>query len=204
MIEQWKGMKTNTFFTSDLHIGHDKVIQYSKRPFNNLREMEEVIIRNWNNKVKKDDVVWMLGDIFFCHQIPAKEFLDKLNGRKRLVKGNHDKMSDGQYLRLGFEIVLDEALLSLFGSKVRLSHFPRKSSLLSKIWSFIRYGYNINYQERRHNDEEWWLLHGHSHSTPKHKINYKRHSLDVGMDANNFTPLSIQEVESLIHKTKDK
>lgn len=80
------------FFTSDTHWGHAAIIRYCKRPFANVRDMDEAMIANWNAVVRHDDnVVWHLGD--FAHGADAKHVRSvfrRLNGRKMLVIGNHD------------------------------------------------------------------------------------------------------------------
>lgn len=76
------------FVTSDLHLFHKNIIAYCQRPFADVEEMNEVIIKNWNEVVKKDDMVYVLGDFSFCSREMVKEFVSKLNGRKILVAGN--------------------------------------------------------------------------------------------------------------------
>lgn len=81
-----------TFFTSDLHIGHANVIEHDSRPFSSVEEMNEELIRRWNNKVRSDDVVYCLGDMFWkgdCESI--QDILKRLNGQIILIKGNHDR-----------------------------------------------------------------------------------------------------------------
>lgn len=55
----------DTFFTSDLHLGHDNVIKYCNRPFKDGNHMNNSLIRNWNQRVKKDDLIYHLGDFCF-------------------------------------------------------------------------------------------------------------------------------------------
>ena len=76
------------YYTSDLHFGHNNIIKYENRPFNSVDEMDEYLIYKWNNKVKKGDEVYIIGDFGFCKGERANELLDRLNGRKYLIKGN--------------------------------------------------------------------------------------------------------------------
>lgn len=78
------------YFTSDLHFGHSNIIKYCNRPFRDTKEMEEILIRNWNDIVTPEDSVFVLGDVFFCGREHAKDILDRLNGFKYLCRGNHD------------------------------------------------------------------------------------------------------------------
>ena len=78
------------FYISDLHFGHANVIRFDNRPFANLEEMHEVLIKNWNDKVSNEDTVYILGD--FCWQTENEwiGILKQLNGKKVLILGNHD------------------------------------------------------------------------------------------------------------------
>ncbi|MCF1193194.1 metallophosphoesterase, partial [Mangrovimonas sp. AS39] len=82
MIEVW--------FTSDLHLGHKNILVYEKeaRPFETVEEMNETLISNWNNTVRTSDIVFCLGDFAFGRS--NVDLAARLNGRKRLVMGNHD------------------------------------------------------------------------------------------------------------------
>jgi calcineurin-like phosphoesterase family protein len=199
-------MKANTWFISDLHIGHgpDKgtgsgVIKYSNRPFESLDQMHEAIIANFNKVVGPNDTVWFLGDLFFCDYQKAEAFMNRLNGKRwLLVRGNHDRFSDIQYSSLGFESVVEEVKIKVFGRYLRLSHFPRRPSWWQQLFRLHRK--SLKYMDRRPPSDGLWLLHGHTHS--KEKINYRTRSLHVGCDSWNFTPVSLREIESLIAKAE--
>jgi len=78
------------FIISDTHFHHENIIKYSNRPFKNIEEMDKEIIRRWNNKVGKDDIVLHLGDFALGSEKEVKELKDSLNGTIFLLKGNHD------------------------------------------------------------------------------------------------------------------
>lgn len=80
------------YYISDLHLGHKNAIAFDNRPFSTLAEMTETIINNWNSVVKKNDEVYILGDMFWSNDL-ALEVLPKLNGKLYLVKGNHDRLT---------------------------------------------------------------------------------------------------------------
>src|SRR4051812_25435002 len=82
------------FFTSDHHFGHANIIRYSERPFADVEEMNESLITNWNAVVGENDVVYHLGDIFMTPLPAAKAIRRQLNGRIRLIRGNHDKVAE--------------------------------------------------------------------------------------------------------------
>lgn len=78
------------WFISDTHFNHENIIKLANRPFSSAEEMDEVMIRNWNARVQPEDTVIHLGD-FGLPLDYAKEVLDRLNGRKILILGNHDR-----------------------------------------------------------------------------------------------------------------
>lgn len=84
----------NTFFISDTHFGHSNIIKFLDtqgnmvRPFKSIEEMDELIIENWNKVVRKIDRVFHLGDVVMNRKCLIT--LNRLNGKKVLVRGNHD------------------------------------------------------------------------------------------------------------------
>lgn len=116
------------WFTSDTHFNHANIIRYCSRPWHggerdsegnvvvtekDVADMNEAMVERWNSTVGKDDIVWHLGD--FCLGKGQKEaiprFVSRLNGRKRLVMGNHDRHSVKFYYDAGFERVYDRPVL---------------------------------------------------------------------------------------------
>ena len=77
------------YFTADTHFGHENVIRFCSRPFSCAAEMDEALIANWNSRVKGNDTVYILGDMFF-RSVNFEEILKRLKGKKRLIVGNHD------------------------------------------------------------------------------------------------------------------
>ena len=78
------------FFTSDQHFGHEGIIKFANRPYNSVKDMDEDLIYKWNETVPKDGLTLVLGDIGFCDKNQIVNIYSKLNGRKILIKGNHD------------------------------------------------------------------------------------------------------------------
>ena len=79
------------FITADHHFHHKNIIEYCKRPFKTVEEMDEVMIEKWNKKVGKNDLVIHLGDFALGNKKEVKETRERLNGTIILIKGNHDK-----------------------------------------------------------------------------------------------------------------
>jgi len=160
------------WFTSDQHFNHDKVLELSNRCFIDIDEMNETIIERWNKVVKPKDKVYTLGDFSFGN---PKPFLDKLNGYKILIRGNHDKYSFNKALNSGFKEAHDLKDIKINDIKVTVCHYPMYS------WNRSHKG-SIN-------------LHGHIH---QNKIEFLKNRYHVGVDTNNFTPIEFDEVYSII------
>lgn len=162
------------YFTSDLHLGHRGIISMQNRPFENIQEMNQILIQNYNAVVHKNDMVYILGDI--SHHLPmesANELIGKLNGKKILVKGNHDKKYDSEL----FEEMCDFKTVSLNGMYFALMHYPMLS------WSKKNSG-SIQ-------------LHGHMHARGEYNLQNKADGIrryDVGVDANNYYPVSVKQI----------
>lgn len=92
-----EGYRENTnsiYFISDLHLGHGNIIHYCARPFasSNVKEMNSVLVSNWNNVVHELNLVYFLGNLSKSDRKNSTEFwLSKLNGNIHYIKGNHEK-----------------------------------------------------------------------------------------------------------------
>lgn len=134
------------YFTSDLHFGHKNVIGLDNRPFKTVEEMDEELIKRWNNKVGKQDTVYSLGDMFWKGQEYAKSILKQLNGKIILIMGNHDRNSFRELISTNLlSDVKDYHEMKVDGSKLVLSHYP------------------IHFYNGQHNDAI--MLYGHVHNT---------------------------------------
>ena len=181
---------SKTLFTSDLHLQHTNIIKYCNRPFKDAEEMDETIIRNWNSVVQPHDTVWLLGDVTMSRKIDKiRWYLSRLHGNKHLIKGNHDyHHTDGAWKQAGFlsvsplrEIkVRDEVDNSV--QKIVLCHYAMR------VWPEGHYGA--------------WHLYGHSHGSLPDDPNTR--SMDVGVDTNNFTPYTYEQIKAIMAKKKFK
>ena len=112
------------YYISDLHLEHANVIRFDKRPFFNTKEMGEEIIKRWNARVKPGDSVYILGD--FCMSKNEDDwfyYLNKLNGKKFLIKGNHDIRMSGK-LKSKFSQICDYKEISDCGKRIVMCHYP--------------------------------------------------------------------------------
>lgn len=170
----------NMFFTSDTHFNHAKIIRpdYSDRPFKDVEEMNETLIYNWNSVVKKKDVIYHLGDFAWGQPEP---FLNRLNGYKILIMGNHDRYSEGKLLRSGFREVYSLKEIKIDGIPTILCHFPM-------------YSWNKSHRGSFH-------LHGHIH---ENEIQYLWNRYNVGVDVNNFTPIHSDNILKIFLQQKEE
>lgn len=178
------------YFTSDLHFYHKNVIEFCNRPWSNVDEMNEGLIKNWNDTVTNEDQVYILGDMFFCGTTKAKEILKQLNGEKYLILGNHDwgKIKTHRAKEFGFEWI-DKSFSLRIGNQldVLLSHFPYKNA-----------GDHTEgeerYAEHRYEDGGKWLLHGHVHTAWQ----IKDKMINVGVDVWDYKPVSQEKIELIL------
>ena len=77
-------------YISDTHFGHRDIIQFDKRPFMDIDQMDNTLIWLWNDRVGDDDDVWIVGDFACGGDKPSEYYLRQLKGRKHLIVGNHD------------------------------------------------------------------------------------------------------------------
>ena len=163
------------YYTSDLHIGHENIIRLCKRPYSNGREMSVDLIRRWNNKVTANDTVYILGDMFFRYEDidVVKTTLKQLNGKKILIKGNHDNFLNQIKWQDYFSTVKDIMKIKDNGRDVVLMHYP-----IEEWDGFFRGSYH---------------LYGHVHNSDNGlRVIDRRYN--VGVDVNDFEPKTLDEL----------
>lgn len=157
------------FYTSDTHFGHSNIIKYCNRPFASADEMDDALIARWNDVVGPQDEVWHLGDFSMSNDAAyLKSVFRRLNGRKFLVRGNHDQPHvlslpwNGPVEHMAF--IVDE------GQRIVLCHYAMR------VWHRM--------------NRKAISLYGHSHGTlPGNSM-----SLDVGVDCWDFRPVTLDEI----------
>jgi len=156
-----------TYITSDQHFYHKNIIEYENRPFKNVDEMNDNMLKKWNNTISKKDKVYFLGDLCIPSQA-YKEIVPMLNGYKIMIMGNHDCLSHKRYLESGFEevsrypIIIDKFYI--------LSHKP------------------VYLDE----NSEYINIHGHMHSKHILESNY----YNVSVERNNYTPVKFDDIKN--------
>lgn len=183
--------KQKIFFTSDLHFGHENVIRFDNRPFNTVEEMDEEMIKRWNAKVGKGDIVYVLGDfIWKAATNEAVSIIRRLNGQIILIKGNHDRFLHNAAAKKALAGIKDYDDIC-----VTLEDGTTRRCIL--IHYFIPF-YNGHRYQAIH-------LHGHSHFTEESveevrittELNEKGYDLkiyNVGCMYWNYTPVTLDEI----------
>ena len=110
------------YLISDTHFRHQNILKYANRDFQSVEEMNEHMIERWNKTISNKDTIYHLGDFAFGNKEQISEIVNRLNGRKILIKGNHDAKSCKWYMERGFEIALDSGIL--LEDKYLLTHKP--------------------------------------------------------------------------------
>jgi len=156
-----------TLFTSDTHFGHRNIIKYSNRPFKDVEEMDEALIRNWNSVVGPEDDIYHLGD-FAMGKTPAPAILARLNGNKHLIWGNHDSdQVRADPLWASAQPMLE---IRLDGHFIVLCHYAMK------VWNKSHRGS--------------LMFHGHSHGS----LPGSDQSCDVGVDNFGQIPVTLEQI----------
>lgn len=157
------------WLSSDHHFENFGVIKNCNRPFSSVEEMNETLIKNWNSVINKQDIIYYLGDFSFGKYANNLKIFNRLNGKQKiLIKGNHCK---NNVLKLPWTSIHDIFNLKHNGQLYVLCHYAMRT-------------WNKSYHGSRH-------LYGHSHN----KLPPFGLSFDIGVDAWNYFPVSIDQVE---------
>jgi calcineurin-like phosphoesterase family protein len=184
----------NRFVISDTHFGHTNSWEKFKlpngdplRPFTSTEEMDETMVERWNDVVRPQDTVYHLGDVVINRK--SLHHVKRLNGKKRLVRGNHDIFKDADYREVGFESLYG---VRVFVDQFILSHIPLHPDCVTE-----RFRVNV---------------HGHLHANEVMRIRTNMvHGymtglvtepdpcyLCVSVEHTDYRPLSFDEVEARI------
>ncbi len=171
------------FFTSDHHFGHENIIRFCNRPFSDAREMNQEMIKRWNEKVRPKDIVYHLGDFALTHKEKLEAILDQLNGKIHLIAGNHEGAamqlkSRFSWVKEYYELKVKDSDCSNGVQRIILFHYAMRT------W--------------RGQSRGNWHLYGHSHANlPDWEDQY---CFDIGVDAHDFYPLSYAEVKEIMQR----
>jgi calcineurin-like phosphoesterase family protein len=161
------------FFTADEHYYHRNIIKFCNRPFFDVKEMHDALINNHNEVVRDDCITFHIGDFALCNKDfdAVISILDRLNGKHIMINGSHDKWFYSSKIRYNCGIAHDMIhKIEVDGQRIVLCHYAMN------VWPSSFHGS--------------WHLFGHSHG----RLKGSGRSFDVGVDCNNFYPLSFEEI----------
>lgn len=159
------------WFTADMHFGHENIIKYCNRPYKSVEEMDDKLIKNWNQLVKPDDYVIHVGDFASSYnKVDINSIISKLNGHIIFIKGNHD------WDKL-FKI---EDMVFMIGKKaVYINHFPE---LALAEYNIVGHVHN-KWKSKIYKDK-----------------NSNRSIINVGVDVWNYRPISVETINKEFEK----
>lgn len=170
-------------FTADTHFCHQNIIKFCNRPFGSIEQMNNEMKYRWNYRVKNNDIIYIVGDMFFRgHPEEVEEILSELNGKKILLQGNHDKNWLTYDLKEKYFLdVIDEGIPLRINDGQRMllmCHYPQ-----------------FSYKKER----KTYMIHGHIHNDTTADffpvILNRPMMFNAGVDVNHFVPVTFEEME---------
>lgn len=176
------------YFTSDLHLGHDKDFIYEERGFEDIHSHNLAILKNWNSVVTPNDTVCVLGDLMLGDNAEGMNILKQLNGTIHIILGNHDTDS-----RIALYQTLPQVTNITFADRIRyrgytffLSHYPMCTGSADQGLKQAV----IN-------------LHGHTHQKVNYVYENGNRMYHVGVDSHNMQLIFIDDIiTEIIEKEK--
>ena len=182
------------FYIGDLHFGHENVIRFDGRPFTDVKQMENELIRRWNEAVSPEDCIYILGD-FAWKRADIPSILAKLVGKKYLILGNHDKRTNE--LRAGCEWIKEYAVIDDEGTKVVLFHYPIAN------WK-SQYRGSVHLYGHVHNTKDHTAFEHYLNICRELKIPVECYNVGCMMTYMDYTPRTLAEIReryNYTHKT---
>lgn len=167
------------FFISDLHFNHDREFIYGPRGFKSIEEMNETLIKNWNETVTDADDVYVLGDFFLgTDERFVRETITKLKGKIHLIYGNHDTPK-----KIGW--YKEDPLIQCEGYAVKIKYKKREF--------YLSHYPTLTASLEQDPDRAVINLFGHTHSKDKFYED-RPYMYNVAVDANDNKPVEIEEI----------
>ena len=191
---------SNRFVISDTHFGHTNSWEKFKlpngdplRPFTSTEEMDETMVERWNAVVRPQDTVYHLGDVVINRK--SLHHVKRLNGKKRLVRGNHDIFKDADYREVGFE--------SLYGVRVFVDQFILIHIPLHPDCVTERFRVNVHGHLHANEVTRDVIVRPDSRFDTEHEFYRLKTEIDprylcVSVENTDYRPLSFDEVEARI------
>ena len=184
-------------YLADWHYAHERCLYFDDRPFKTVAEMNAALINNWNQAVQPDDIVYMLGDMFWCKSSDAVPILKNLNGTKFLIKGNHDRCNDNAFCKQ-FAKITEYMEVEDDGHNIVLCHYP------IPCYKNHYYGWE-HFYGHVHNSFEWHIT---EHDQTLMRELYDKQSLMINVGVMmpwiGYTPRTRQEIVDGYQRWKEE
>ena len=169
-------MSASVFFTSDLHFGHTNLLSFRSEVHNKLfpttEHMNEWLVEQWNSRVRRKDIVWVLGDLAWGSD--SLKYFNMCNGHKRVILGNHDNFAITEYA----------------------TYFDKVYGIWKK-YGFVMSHVPIHEQEMQYRN---WGTNVHGHIHHKGKLLEEPKYICVNVDVRGGLPVSLDEVRNIINQ----
>lgn len=167
------------WFSADYHLSHKNIIKYCDRPFEGVEVMDETILKNLNDAVKPGDILYFLGDLTFDKKVATDFFESFKSIQIHYIIGNHDNKAVINIAKEHCVTVSSLKDIKVEEQHITLCHYAMR------VWNKSHFNS--------------WQLFGHSHGTLSSVG--KQH--DVGVDSNNFSPISFEDLIELMKEKPD-
>jgi len=174
-LDPLPSLPEDIYLIADLHLGHANIIRYCSRPFlvSDVREMDHVLIKNWNYTISPENRVYYLGDLRYgTDALPTLQYRQKLKGSITFIAGNHDDPELG---------AVPSSLLDYGGFRFLLVHDPADSQSAF----------------------DGWVIHGHHHNNDlRHYpfIDFDHRRINVSAEVIGYSPVNLKDICELIHE----
>ena len=176
------------YYIADTHLGHHNIIKMTNRPFHCVQDMEATLIQNWNRKVKENDHIYIIGDLFYQHD-HIDTILSRLKGKKHLITGNHESKWLTDKYKPYFQSIQSSLEITDHNHAIFMCHYPM-----------------VSYPKQ----SRAYMIHGHIHNDTLFDywcVLLKRaHILNAGVDMNHFEPVTLNELitNNTVYKSQVK
>ncbi len=201
------------YFTADQHFGNDTVIRIDNRNYPSVEAMDIDLINRWNAKVNTDDTVFIMGDFIHRPQKGWKYYLERLNGSKILILGNHDytlfdEMPSVSERALYFKAITQSAEIQLMDNDTKALYDVCGEMILNiksaKGQRIVSTDDSRKIVLSHYPILEWngyyrgfWHIHGHIHNHRQDtykKLIYEDRALNAGCQITDYSPVSFSEL----------
>lgn len=180
------------WFTSDLHLSHQRTFLYEPRGFTSPEEMAEAIVERWNSVVKPEDTVYNLGDLVLNDADAATPYLQALNGNQVWLVGNHDTLNK---------------IEKITSSCPRIHLLGTPQTSYATVIKNGKWGFYLSHYPTCVGDFEEYkrlcCICGHSHTKDRWQ-DWNKMCYHVEMDAHNCYPVNIEEIRADIRAKRQE